>query len=235
MVSRTDVAMTTEGLTHLLLLGCMATTYADQHDHHNNHHHRHHHNLRGPKHKETQNRALTSENNAQRFRDYIYTTNTPSMPKPEDTQRNNYDGDEAFNLRMYWRSGFMWQESPTEKKFCLKCQSGTCSKGSGVKIAKCDRSDKRQQWFYDQGRVRSRKNTSVCLDRVGRYIELRTCNNSTDQKWDTLRKEKEFQLTPMGNDEKCASQHHHPRDGEKVYMTSCKKSRRNHTDKWIKY
>ncbi len=113
--------------------------------------------------------------------------------------------------------------------------SNRCSKGSGIKIARCKKDDWRQHFFFDDGRIRSRRNKDVCLERDGRSIHLQNCNKSRDQIWGSLRKDEPFQLRIPGNSAKCASQHHHPKDGEKVYMTSCKKSVGNRTDKWIVY
>mmetsp|Transcript_524 Transcript_524/g.1043 ORF Transcript_524/g.1043 Transcript_524/m.1043 type:complete len:187 (+) Transcript_524:35-595(+) len=153
-----------------------------------------------------------------------------SNPKEARRELNTY-----FNMRLFWKSGYRWQESSSEKKWCMKCKSSKCPKGSGIKIARCSRDDWRQNFFFDDGRIRSRRNKNVCLERQGRSIVLDNCNSSSDQIWDTLRKDEPFQLRIPGNDDKCASQHHHPRDGEKVYMTSCKRSRDSQSDKWIVY
>ena len=58
-----------------------------------------------------------------------------------------------FNMRLYWKNGYLWQESPSEKKWCMMCKSGSCPKGSGIKIARCNRDDYRQQFFFDEGRM----------------------------------------------------------------------------------
>merc|ERR1719253_1953864 len=138
-------------------------------------------------------------------------------------------------MRLFWKQGYKWQESGSEKKWCMKCASSKCPKGSGLKIGRCDKTDWRQHFFFDDGRVRSRRNKDVCLERKGRSIELSTCKHSFNQIWDSLKKDEPFQLRIPGNDLKCASQHHHPKDGEKIYMTSCKKSRISQSDKWVVY
>ena len=69
----------------------------------------------------------------------------------EDVQHRNLGS--YFNMRLYWKKGYMWQESPSEKKWCMKCKSGSCQKGSGIKIARCNRDDYRQQFFFDNGRM----------------------------------------------------------------------------------
>lgn len=44
-----------------------------------------------------------------------------------------------------------------------------------------------------------------------------------------------FELQMPGNEEKCASQHHHPKDKEEVYMESCKLAEKADTSKWVVY
>mmetsp|Transcript_11054 Transcript_11054/g.16816 ORF Transcript_11054/g.16816 Transcript_11054/m.16816 type:complete len:189 (+) Transcript_11054:199-765(+) len=140
-----------------------------------------------------------------------------------------------FNMKIFWKPGYRWQGRSGEKKWCMVCKTSRCLKGSGIKIDKCDRDDSRQHFYFDDGRIRSRRNTSVCLERRGRSIVLDNCDRSINQVWDTLRKDQPFQLKIPGNSAKCASQHHHPKQGEKVYMTSCKRSVRADSDKWITY
>ena len=117
----------------------------------------------------------------------------------------------------------------------MQCKLNLCRQDSHIKVERCNRSDPRQQFFFDNGRIRSRKNTKMCLNRVGRSIMLKPCSNSRHQKWAQLSKSEEFQLRIPGRSDKCASQHHWPRPGEQVYMTSCKRSRNSQTDKWIAY
>eukprot|EP01082_Thalassiosira_pseudonana_P011135 g10557.t1 g10557 contig4:2102746-2103445(-) len=162
------------------------------------------------------------------------TADEASQEQPNSNLRRRL-GNEYFNLRLNWERGYRWQESSSEKYWCIACTRSSCSKGSGIRIDKCDKGDSRQQFYYDSGRIRSRKNKSVCFERQGRSIKLDSCNTSRSQKWDELSKSRAFQLRIPNNNEKCASQHHHPKDGEDIYMTSCKKSRSNNTDKWIAY
>lgn len=142
-----------------------------------------------------------------------------------------------FNLKLYWQQGYRWQGSSSERKWCMKCRSNNCSDGTGIKIARCDKDDPRQQFYFDNRRIRSRKNNGMCLKRYGRYIALDGCDNSdSDQVWSNLRTDGgPFELQIPGNGSKCASQHHHPKDGEKVYMNSCKLAQRSTTDKWVVY
>ena len=142
----------------------------------------------------------------------------------------------AFNLRIYWQQGYLWQGSSKERKWCMKCRSSNCSDGTGIKVARCDRDDPRQQFYFDNRRIRSRKNTDMCLKRYGRYIAMDGCDsNDSDQRWSNLSTGAPFELQIPGNDSKCASQHHHPKDGEVLYMNSCTLARRSTTDKWVVY
>lgn len=140
-----------------------------------------------------------------------------------------------FNLKIFWEQGFRWQGSTTERKWCMTCRSSKCSNGTGIKVSRCDKDDPRQQFYFDDRRIRSRKNKDMCLKRYGRYIALDDCSRSSDQVWSNLRTDAPFELQIPGNESKCASQHHHPKDGEKVYMNSCKLARSAHTDKWVVY
>lgn len=155
--------------------------------------------------------------------------------KHRQTKKERKLAGEYFNLRMYWKQGYRWQESTSEKFWCMKCRNSGCTVKSGIKIAKCDKDDWRQHFFFDDGRVRSRRNKAVCLERSGRTILLNNCKSSTDQVWDTLNKQIPFQLTPPGDDEKCATQHHEPRADEIIYMAACKLAISTDTDKWIVY
>ena len=139
-----------------------------------------------------------------------------------------------FRLRLTWKNGYRWQESRSERWWCMRCKSSSCGKNSGIVIDKCSRSDSRQQFYFDNSRIRSKK-SGRCLERRGRSIKLDTCDGSRKQKWDGLSERQPFQLREAGSNAKCASQHHEPKMGEVVYMTSCKKSRASKTDLWNVY
>ncbi len=139
-----------------------------------------------------------------------------------------------FRLRLTWKSGYKWQGSRSEKWWCMRCKSPSCSRNSGIEITKCSRNDSRQQFYFDNNRIRS-KRSGRCLERRGRSIKLDTCDGSRNQRWDGLSTRQPFQLREAGSSVKCASQHHEPKRGEVVYMTSCKKSRASKTDLWNVY
>lgn len=84
----------------------------------------------------------------------------------------------------HWYVFYRWQEKSSEKFWCIECTRSSCSKGSGIRIDNCNRKDSRQQFYFDGGRIRSRKNKSMCFERKGRQIKLDSCNNSKSQKVD---------------------------------------------------
>lgn len=149
-----------------------------------------------------------------------------AAPRPPDIK--------SFRLRLTWKKGYMWQEKSSERFWCMRCKSSSCSKGSGIEIDKCSKNDSRQQFYFDENRIRSKK-SHQCVERSGRSIKLNNCSSSSRQKWDGLSSKQPFQLRPRGSNLQCASQHHEPREGEILYMTSCKKSRANKTDLWNVY
>ena len=82
----------------------------------------------------------------------------------------------------YFSLHLRWQGKTEEKFWCIQCTQSNCSKGSGVRVDKCDREDERQQFYYDDGRIRSKKDHSMCFERRGRSIELDSCSKSINQK-----------------------------------------------------
>ena len=66
-------------------------------------------------------------------------------------------------------------------------------------------------------KIRSRGNKQMCLQRTGREIRLRRCSKSRYQRWSELPKNRPFELQMPGNSDKCVSQHHHPKENERIY------------------
>lgn len=166
------------------------------------------------------------------------------------TNENDFASKEAFeldqadrdlqtkpyvNIRLFWDRSYRWQETSKETFWCMTCSSSSCEKNSKVEVKWCNRSDSRQQWYFDRDKIRSRKNKRMCLQRSGRSIKLKPCSRSKYQKWSELRKDKPFELQIPGNSDKCASQHHHPKDREEIYMESCKLAEKADTSKWVAY
>jgi hypothetical protein len=161
--------------------------------------------------------------------------NTASNEDHQDQASRDLVSTPYFNLRLFWQKGYRWQESTRETFWCLTCDNSDCDQGSKVEVKWCDRDDSRQQWYFDNGKVRSRKNKSQCLQRYGREIRLRSCTRSKYQKWAGLRKDMPFEMQIPGSTEKCISQHHHPKEGEELYMEDCKLAEKTDTSHWVVY
>lgn len=96
-------------------------------------------------------------------------------------------------------------------------------------------------------------NTNLCVQRLGlgsRSVSLQQCNASVqDQRWlgfgaaaqrsagyGTEIKPSSGALVNRGIQyESCLSQHHHPRQGERVYVQPCRKARNSDTNLWSVY
>ena len=37
-----------------------------------------------------------------------------------------------FSLKLYWKNGYTWQESTSEKKWCVECEGSSCGDGGGL-------------------------------------------------------------------------------------------------------
>ncbi len=89
-------------------------------------------------------------------------------------------------------------------------------------------------------------NTNLCLQKMGaREILLKQCDSSVeDQLFSGLRSDNqvmELVLFPGKSMidgveiENCLAQHHHPRNGERIYAQSCARARIADHSRWVKY
>lgn len=75
----------------------------------------------------------------------------------------------------------------------------------------------------------------LCLDRTGnREVTLERCDPSRgEQRFLGFRPGgQKMEIVPSGKDEHCLSQHHHPRQGERIYVEECYKARKADTSYW---
>lgn len=68
-----------------------------------------------------------------------------------------------------------------------------------------------------------------CFQRNGQLIQLRTCDPQNDlQRWFSKRGafvQRRFEMSPLSLPDYCATQEHHPKPGEQVYLEPCVLSR----------
>lgn len=78
--------------------------------------------------------------------------------------------------------------------------------------------------------------TDLCVARKRRDVYLEKCTGDKEQLWDGFDAEKEFELQPAGKkDDKCLTQHHHPKRGERIFAEKCETARKTKTSLWTVY
>jgi hypothetical protein len=177
---------------------------------------------------------------------------TPAPPSPSAPSPSVV---EPFLLKLYWQYAYLWQGEKFERKWCLQCDDGTpgCQTGDSLRIRVCDDDPNRiyntEFEFVETtaGVVRIRdpvSNTCMTGETSGsnaNRIRMRTCSDSrADQTWWTaglgsFTDGGRFELHPAGTTDLCATIHHHPRDGEVLFLRPCYLPRRDTTSYWNLY
>mmetsp|Transcript_15146 Transcript_15146/g.23470 ORF Transcript_15146/g.23470 Transcript_15146/m.23470 type:complete len:356 (-) Transcript_15146:1976-3043(-) len=150
----------------------------------------------------------------------------------------------GFRLKMYWETGYYWQEITTEKFWCMACPSGEeCNRNDKMELRNCNNKSNEDAQFVAtpvrKGHQFRIANTNLCLQksRRGSAIRLKPCN--AKNKWQHfvgLKSDgKRFNLKPSTSSKRCLSQHHHPKKGEIIYAETCYKAHRVDTGYWVKY
>jgi len=144
----------------------------------------------------------------------------------------------GFRIRLYWENGYNWQDSSKERFWCMECR-GDCSNGDDIQIETCDFSS-RQKFIAIGKTIRPAANPDHCITTTGYSgkgdpISLRSCNGGSNQNFLELKSYGKFELQPEGNNDRCLSQHHHPKAKEVVYPEKCDKTRSFDTTYWTTY
>lgn len=167
-----------------------------------------------------------------------------------------------FRLRLYWKQGYFWQESYEESWFCLACATcddnlfnsscnlqEQCEEGMLLGLVGCEPGKEgkikgvdftiKKNLFDDKnkGDMISLYGSDLCISRKGRDVSLQKCTGSKDQRWNGFHPEEEFELQPSGKkrDDKCLTQHHHPKRGERIFAEKCQTARKTKTSLWITF
>eukprot|EP00562_Extubocellulus_spinifer_P025987 CAMPEP_0178673474 /NCGR_PEP_ID=MMETSP0698-20121128/34324_1 /TAXON_ID=265572 /ORGANISM="Extubocellulus spinifer, Strain CCMP396" /LENGTH=425 /DNA_ID=CAMNT_0020317493 /DNA_START=14 /DNA_END=1288 /DNA_ORIENTATION=- len=163
------------------------------------------------------------------------------------TAAGSYSGGRSFLLRMFWTDGYEWQSSTSEKYWCATCSSDYCDEYDTIEVQKCDADDAAQQWQYvevsgskNRGLIKT-MGRDLCIQAHstnGRNFHLRQCD---DENSDQILRGFEyggskFELTTKNDDDdRCITQHHHPRIGEELRMQECERARKTKTSYWVTY
>ena len=153
----------------------------------------------------------------------------------------------GFRIRLHWEKGYNWQDTSTEKYWCMECRGSDCISGTTIQINKCSSSSIQQKFIAIGKTIRPVSNPNLCFTITGydgkdTPIKLRTCNNSSGssssskQNFIQLQSTGKFELHPQERGQKyCLSQHHHPKAKEVVYPEQCDKTRATDTTYWRVY
>eukprot|EP00986_Skeletonema_menzelii_P018324 scaffold26626_cov178-Skeletonema_menzelii.AAC.2 len=149
----------------------------------------------------------------------------------------------GFRLKLYWETGYYWQEIATEKFWCMACPGGECVRNHKMELRDCKNKSSQDAQFIatkiGKGHQFRIANTNLCLtkSRRGSAIKLKPCN--AKKKWQQFYGFKpegaRFDLKPSSSSKRCLSQHHHPKRGEIIYAETCSKAHRFDTGYWVAY
>lgn len=169
---------------------------------------------------------------------------TQEEPKPYNQRSLQYS---AFQIKMYWKAGYCWQEEWIERDWCMECEGGSCVSGRRLRVEFCNATKAIQKFQYvpvlwgtgGQIKVASSAN-NLCLDRNSTTgtILLAPCQSSLSRQQflGFQTNGTKFELNPKSRTDLClTNDHHHPKAGEIVYATSCTAVRKIHTNEWSIY
>jgi hypothetical protein len=144
----------------------------------------------------------------------------------------------------YVASGYMWQEDPREKKWCLKCQGSGCGSGDYLIIVNCvsDNPTRLQFVNYDGFFMIKVRGTNLCaqLNNDSKNYELRGCNSGNSlQRFrsgnGSHNGSGRFEIYPVSKSGFCLTQRHHPKYGEPLRAETCSSARADTTSYWVKW
>ena len=149
----------------------------------------------------------------------------------------------GFRLKLYWETGYYWQERTDETWWCMGCVDGKCEKGAKLELTNCMKKTGKDATFVvtthgNKGHQFRVTNTNLCLQKIGdrRAIRLKPCRrNRSLQLFADFEKDDKFDLRPIGYKYRCLSNHHHPKAGESIYAESCTKAHKTTTGYWVAY
>jgi len=149
----------------------------------------------------------------------------------------------GFRLKLYWETGYYWQESTTEKFWCMSCPGGECKRNDHIELRDCEEKSNEDAQFVATSIGKGHQfrviNTNLCLQKSKRTvaINLEPCNtrNMLQHFVGFKTDGKRFDLKPSTKTKRCLSQHHHPKRGEIIYAETCFKAHRVDTGYWVAY
>mmetsp|Transcript_15496 Transcript_15496/g.25117 ORF Transcript_15496/g.25117 Transcript_15496/m.25117 type:complete len:357 (+) Transcript_15496:77-1147(+) len=163
--------------------------------------------------------------------------NEPNVP-----ERSVSSSISDFALKLYWQSGYRWQEEDFERKWCMECRGGTCDYGDKTYIETCGSTTSQRYDFVfvdDNYAMIRLHGSNLCFERVSYDIFLYGCDLSNQrQHWYAQQGDfrgSKFEISPRGMGSRCVTQRHHPKADEEVELETCDGARRGDTSYWTRY
>ena len=130
-----------------------------------------------------------------------------------------------FHIKLYFGKGYQWQEQYDDLNMCLESKYRE-EKAEGreepLQLYKCDEDEERQRFVAVGSTIRLDERRTLCLTYIDvRKIELHKCTNSIYQQWERLQADGKFRLSPVTDHRRCMTNHHHPRNEERIYLEWC--------------
>ena len=159
---------------------------------------------------------------------------------PEFLAYELYDEDDEwgpFHLKLFFGDGYQWQGLTKDLNVCLEYKYSSKNvegKGDPMILNGCNE-DKDEQKFIARGdkTIRLAEDDDLCITYVGaRGLEIHECNGSIFQQWDRVQKSGQFKISPVVDHNRCMTNHHHPREKERVYLDWCHLAEDGDTAYW---
>lgn len=102
-----------------------------------------------------------------------------------------------------------------------------------LELFKCDDDENRQRFVAVGKTVRIDEDRRLCLTYEDvRAIRLQKCDGSIYQQWDRLQIDDHFKVSPVMDHRRCMTNHHHPRNYERIYLEWCEVAENADTVFW---
>ena len=152
----------------------------------------------------------------------------------------------GVRLKLYWQTGYYWQENTEETWWCMSCPDGVCKLNDKLELRNCKRKSSDDAMFVVQSHGKGHQyrvtGTDLCMMKMfsRRAIKLKTCTTKGKrfplQLFDDFKANGEkFDLRPVKYTSRCLSNHHHPKAGEQIYAETCQKAHKTKTGYWVAY
>ena len=135
-------------------------------------------------------------------------------------------------------------------KLFSECESSSdCNIGDLIWIKSCSATATDQRFTAVGQTIRPVIDQNLCFTVMGygtaqdtdgstitTPIQLQSCEeNNSNQQFVGFQSSGKFELKPIGNQDRCLAQLHHPKSNEKIYPRLCTNARTDTTSNWITY